>query len=62
MRHKLATPDTALTPLLWALVYAVAAAGVGWQASTSFCVPFPLNVLLLPLSVAERFFALLASW
>ena len=33
--------------------YALAAVGIFWQLSTGFSPPFPLNLVLLPLSIVE---------
>ena len=38
-----------------AVGYSLAALGVAWQLATAFSLPFPLNLLLLPLTVVEWF-------
>lgn len=45
-----------------AVGYTVAVAGVLWQLSTGFAPPFPINIVLLPLSIVEWLLRWQITW
>jgi len=62
VKQKRLTPERASSLNVAAAVWVVGGLGFLWQLTTGFRLPFPLNLLLLPLTIVEELLMLLVNW
>ena len=62
VKQKRITPQRAAAFNYTVLTWAVGVLGFLWQLSTGFRLPFPLNLLLFPLTIVEWCLMLLVNW